>query len=613
MHKKNLSSFSIKYIIRKMKSINVKINLENQTTFPKSKQRLISFYSYQFRFIRFHPNGYFNRSRFISSLIDFSFIRSLVADCYSSVGGHCYDPCSLFLLDLFRWLDEFPSLAIFCNNLNDIHAGKHYRLYAGINDSNIPCEADFSNFRKRIGYQKYQAIFDILIQIAQLLNLITARILSHDGTLVPSFANYKGCNYSCNQCYSIRLKDNFIQYLRNRILTLIQNPHSYDFNKEHRAFAKCPRTHLLPDDVKPPSFHVCNFKIAPYDKDKFNPHEQISKLLGLSNILKQKKLMLIPLNSNISKIELNLKDNPVFVKCPRIPADGHAKIGYKRSKHNPNKKVKVFGYIITISTSIEPETGLELPIACICDPASHKDGHHFIPLKEHIKNNHPKLKTFIDIADAGFDYTQNYIYSRNHGSIPFFDYNTRGENLSQDALYKRRYDKHGTPYAPCNASLSNNGYDNSVKELVFVCNKICLKDPSLCPDLIKNCSHLNKSCGFSIHIPISKNPRLFNEVPRNTKRYFKIRSLRSSSERTNSTAKSDLNILNHPYILNLLRAKIFAHLTVIVILLKRVLSFIARITLTLWKAKQSHKKKYFKELQLHFVHPAIFNIIKQRE
>ena len=55
--------------------------------------------------------------RMIASLIDFSFIRSLVADCYTTIAPPCYDPPSLFLLDLFRYIDGYKDMCRFCEVL----------------------------------------------------------------------------------------------------------------------------------------------------------------------------------------------------------------------------------------------------------------------------------------------------------------------------------------------------------------------------------------------------------------------------------------------------------------------------------------------------------------
>ena len=62
----------------------------------------------------------------ITSLIDFSFIRSLVADCYSEYGPPCYDPPSLFLLDLFRYIDGYQNVSKFLELLRDNDRGRVY-------------------------------------------------------------------------------------------------------------------------------------------------------------------------------------------------------------------------------------------------------------------------------------------------------------------------------------------------------------------------------------------------------------------------------------------------------------------------------------------------------
>ena len=98
----NLSNFTLSEILRKLNSINVEINLKHQKPFPKVK--MVSRYEYQSRYIRIGSLGYFNRARFVTSLINFTFIRSIVADCYSKEGRPPYDPCSMFVLDLIASL-----------------------------------------------------------------------------------------------------------------------------------------------------------------------------------------------------------------------------------------------------------------------------------------------------------------------------------------------------------------------------------------------------------------------------------------------------------------------------------------------------------------------------
>ena len=561
--------------------------------------------------VKILPKGYFNKARLVTSLIDFTFIRSLVANIYSKEGGNCYDPVSLFLCDLFRWLEGFRWMKDFCRVLHHKYNGASYRLYAGISDERIPCEADFSNFRARIGETRYNAIFHVLVEILRKLDIITARILSHDGTLVPTFARYRGCNYACENCAEIRVGRDFIPYIRNRILKLLERPSLLRPDKTYRAFTKCPKG-TLPNDVKPPSIKVCEFKLLTFNPELFNEKDQTAKVFGLEDALSKTNLMLVPIRSNISRIKLNLQDNPLFVRCPRIPRDLEAKIGCRRSKYNPDKTEKIFGFQVIISTTIEPELGIELPLACITRPGSAKDGNYLIHLKEQIKWLHPFLETYVDIGDSGFDIIEDFNWCRAEGSIPIFDLNRRNEDLSQEALFKRGYDQNGSPYAPCKATCKPNGYDKEDKRLSFVCAKQCLSSPQAVPEPIPDCPYLTRSLGLSTHVPIANNPRLLCEIPRGSKRWKKIRNLRPASERTNSTAKTDLNILAHPQVMGLQRAAILAQLACIVVLLKRFLVFVVKITLSLRKLRITGNREFLKQLELRKL-PTYLSSIVQRK
>jgi len=608
---KDLTCFSLKYISKRLNSINIQINLHHQRPFPKPKQRMLSYYTYKMRWVKLNNNGYFNKARLITSLIDFSFIRSLVADAYSFEGGDCYDPVSLFLCDIFRWLEGLPFMKDFCKLLRDRFNGHSYRVYAGIWQEHIPCEADFSNFRARIGEVRYKHIFAVLVEILKILDLVTARVLSHDGTLVPTFARWRGCNYACKECASIRVGSDFISKTRARILKLLEEPLTIPLDKELRAYAKCPKG-TLPNDVKPPSIQVCAYKLLPYNAEAFNEKDQTARVFGVEEELKKHKLMLVSIRSNISKVDLNLRDNPVYVRCPRMPYDLAAKVGYRRSKYNPNKKEGVFGYQVIISTSIEPETGLEIPIACVTKPGSAHDGNYFIHLKEQIKWRHPYFKTYIDIGDCGFDENQNYDYARDQGSVPIFDYNVRSERLTQEACYIRGYNQDGWPYAPCKATCKPNGYDKEDKRLSFVCSKQCLSLPPSVPEPIPNCPYSDSSLGYATHKPISENPRLLCEIPRGTKRWKKLRNLRPASERTNSTAKADLDILAHPRVMSLERASILAQIACMVVLLKRFLDFVVKITLSLRKFRITGNQKFLKELELRKLPAYLVSIIQRK-
>jgi len=97
-------------------------------------------------------------------LVDFSFIRSIVAGAYSTEGSSCYDPVSLILVDLFGSI-EGCTMNKFHDILEEKYQGAPYRYFTGINNMCIPCEADFSNLRVRIGEERYDEILCVLVEI----------------------------------------------------------------------------------------------------------------------------------------------------------------------------------------------------------------------------------------------------------------------------------------------------------------------------------------------------------------------------------------------------------------------------------------------------------------
>jgi hypothetical protein len=145
-------AFSLGRILKKLNRIRVQINSDYNKTFPKPRFFWLSEYVYQHRYIKIKPDGRIvgGMARFISSLIDFSFIRSIVGHRYCTT-GFAYDPVSLFLLELFRYIEKYPDLKAFVDVLRDPIKGKHYRLYAGIDKTFVPCEATFTNFKDRLG------------------------------------------------------------------------------------------------------------------------------------------------------------------------------------------------------------------------------------------------------------------------------------------------------------------------------------------------------------------------------------------------------------------------------------------------------------------------------
>ena len=567
-------------MIRKLNEIRIAINLKYQQPFPKSRNRLLSYYCYVPRRIKINPSGEIagGLSRFVTSLIDFSFVRSICASAYSSVGGHAYDPISLFLLELFRYLEKFPDLKTFLSTVRDEEKGKHYRLYAGISCSHIPCEADFTHLKDRLGEGLYIEISQALVEIVRLLGFLSFAILSTDGTLFPSYSRYKGCTYFCEQCQSIEFKG-LIENVRRRILYKLQDPNRLALGREIKVRVDCPSTRF-PEKIPKPKVELMSLSLKIADPEQPSP---FNKIFGVDEVLKSHGLDVIVRKINFHSISLDQIDS-FFFRCPKLPSDTEARIGVRRNPKNPDKVEKIFGYNAIVNTSIELSLGLELPVGCLTISGNAEEGNQFIPLKEQISKHHPNTK--IDLADAKYDELHNYQYARTTGSVPLIDYNVRNEDVSLDALKLRGYDRNGWPFAPCGVLCRPNGFDFSFQRATFTCQRQCVlsNEPRL-KEYSQSCPYFINYHGFIKHMSVKQHPRLITEVIRGTPRYQKLRSLRSASERFNSTAKDDLEILNKPRVRGLKRAGILVKLTLITILLKRVAQFIIKVTLAVRKER----------------------------
>ena len=108
----DLTEFSIANIIAKLKEINPAINWAHAKPFPKEESRRLSRYQFRPQPVQVNDDGSVRGglSQLVAALIDFSFVRSVAADAYSIFGAPCYDPVSIFVLDLCRYLDRIPDI-----------------------------------------------------------------------------------------------------------------------------------------------------------------------------------------------------------------------------------------------------------------------------------------------------------------------------------------------------------------------------------------------------------------------------------------------------------------------------------------------------------------------
>ncbi len=608
--------FTIANVSKKLNEINFKISLSHQKPFPNLN--FLSNYRFKKRFVKILPNGDIQGgyTKMITSLIDFSFIRSLVADCYSEYGPACYDPPSLFLLDLFRYIDGYHNMSKFLELLRDNDRGRAYRTQAGILD-NIPCEATFSVFRARVGENLYNHIFHVLVDIFHQLEMITFNILAHDGTLYPTWARYKGCTYFCDQCDCITV-DNVIDKMKNRILYRLDNLSQNNLGSEIRVYTQCPSDRFPEKDkngneIKKPKIELFAFTLAFADGQPTEEQNNTAVLFKVKENLDKQNLCINTIRSNVSCI--NLDDGSMTMACPKLPTDTDAKIGVRRNPQNPSKKQKIFGYNLVLTTSVELHLKIELPVAVTNIAGNAQEGSQIITNDDQIDRYH-HCRANIDIADAKYDITKNYDYIRAKASIPIIDYNRRREDLSRQALINRGYDHNGWPFAPCGLLCRPNGFDKQHQRLTFCCFKQCL---NLRAAALKNvqekydiamCPHIENRTGFTKHMYVKEHPRLINEIPRGSKRYKQIKKIRSASERANSTLKEDLKILEKPRILNAQRAAILAQMATIVLLLHRAFKFVVKTTILFTKLHQTNDPAIKEKLKPSRIPKSILNLIQ---
>lgn len=605
--------FTIDHISTKLNQINTEVLLSHPRPFPNPN--LLSHYQFKKRFVEILPDGGIlgGLPRMITSLVDFSFIRSLVAHCYSPFGPPCYDPSSIFLIDLFRFLDGGLDANEILPILHDNNRGRAYRTYAGISLDMVPCEGTLSNFRKRIGESLYNEIFHVLVGIFKKLEMITFKILSHDGTLFPTWARYKGCTYFSQKCSHITV-DDVIGKVRDRLLYRLNHLVENSLGSECRVTTECPSS-KFPQDIPKPKIELFSCRLAFSDGSPTQEQLNTAALFGLKEELTKEHLVINTLKSNV--LGLDLSTGALTIRCPKFPKDTSARIGVRRDPKNPDRKEKIFGYNAVLSTSVELHLHIELPVAVTNIAGNAEEGDMLIANRDQILDHHTP-QVLIDIADAKYDAIKNYAYIRENGTIPIIDYNRRSEKLSKDDLKKRGYDENGWPFALCGLLCRPNGFDKDRGRVAFSCFKHCrdLKFKAL-DDLqnrfnISSCPHLKNKTGFTKHMSIKDYPRLINEIPRGTKRYKEIKKLRSASERSNSSIKVDLDILDKPRVLDIKRAGILVQLAAIVLLLHRGFSFIAKITSLLRRFRQTHDPKLKQKLHPPHIAKSIQNLI-QRE
>jgi hypothetical protein len=467
-----LTFFDLAAFVTHTDALNQRHREAFTTPFPKAASRWLSHYSFTPRPLAFTNEGNVEGglSWLVGATIDFSFTRSICAANYGARGGHCYDPASLVILEVAAKVDRYPDYASFCDDLHQQDKGRRYRELAGLHDA-LPGEDDLSHFRHRVGAAAIEAILAVLVDLFRAFGLITGDLLSTDGQLEPSYSRYKGCTYACPGCQQLCLDAASQQELACQL---------------HHGAKRLQLTCPFPEVVAkvrqatgkqgtPTAPKVALLEIEDVPKDQASPQDrqQMALLLGLPE-------------DQVPDLRLKwcrLRRTPqgeLLGSCPKVPSDLEAKVGYHIDTKDPTKKERVFGYLHQKTTAINQELGLALPVGHATYPADANEGSHFIGHRAALAL--PVLPGQVQLGDAAYDSTANYLWIRHQGGVPVIDYNPRNEHLDQEALLKRGYDQHGTPYAPCGRLCRSNGYDYQANSRQYVCGRPCAaQERKRCP------------------------------------------------------------------------------------------------------------------------------------
>jgi len=562
-----IQAFDLESLREKAADLNRR-HLETYTTpFPKAPSRWISHYQFEPRPLEFTVDGEVEGrlSWLMGSLFDFSFTRAVFALHYRKEGGHCFDPASLFVLELAAKVDGYPDYASFCRDLNQQELGRRYRELAGLQGS-IPGEDDLSNFRDQVGSEAINSLMAVFVSFFKNFGLIKGELLVTDGQ--PEFSNsrYKGCAHACKACKQFPLHE----------------AHRQELCQQLQAGAKrlqilCP----FPEVVS---------KVLAATTKKGEPHEPKVALLGveyepadcsnspgrrlLAELLSVPEEQLPPLRIKWSHLEKG-PQGELLVGCSKVPSDLEAKVTYHIDNKDPQKKERVFGYEQVRTTAVMDDLELELPVANSTYPANADEGHCFPEHRSKVAL--PPQPGQVHVLDGRYDQISVYQGVRQTQGIPIISYNPRNEKLSPEVLLERGYDENGTPYAPCGRLCHSNGYNYQANSRQYVCGLQCSADEQ------QQCPYGQKVRGYSQRMSFNEYPRLIGPIQRGTEDWKILYAARTASERTNSYDQ-EVILKGRPPRLRGLKAFSFSGaIRALAQLLRRALNFVLDVTYTLGK------------------------------
>ena len=154
--------------------------------------------------------------------------------------------------------------------------------------------------------------------------------------------------------------------MKNRILYRLDNLSQNNLGSEIRVYTECPSDRFPEKDkngheIKKPKIELFAFRLAFADGQPTEEQNNTAVLFKVKENLDKQNLCINTIRSNVSCI--NLDDGSMTMDCPKLPKDTDARIGVRRDPQNPNKKQKIFGYNLVLTTSVELHLKIELPVA----------------------------------------------------------------------------------------------------------------------------------------------------------------------------------------------------------------------------------------------------------
>jgi hypothetical protein len=574
-----VKQYTLDVIRRKMPPIQLRITDQHTRPFPKHRSRMKSFYEYRPRSLSRDRRGRLRGGvvRLVAILFDFTFVRSIFASAYSAQGGHCYDPASLFVLLVFAFVDGYEYLSDFVTDLHDLHRGHQYRVLAGISDECIPQKADFTNFTRRCG-SLFALVFHAVVEIVRQAGFISGCALTTDGTLIPTFSRYRGCNYFDTAiCPLLAVPENLASLVQERIEELAAGLSAQNPVQGGYVQIECPRwqelvaAHPYLRKKKPKTvllFHLrLHYSLRGLPRPDVPDGREVLCRLGLQVELAE-NIFLEVVRSRVVR-----REDDLYISCPRVPTDTEARLGVHLSPRTGEKEY-IFGRDVMTTSNVEVRlSGLTLPVGLSLYPANINEGQVFI---EHDKQTEQHgFPERMHVLDGAYDSKPNYAHLRAKDCLPVIDYNSRREDLRPKALQTRGYHEQGWPYADCGRLMPPLEPMAQAGEAVHACHHQCLQDGA--GESQPPCPHLCNPLGQVKRMAIADHPRLVAEIIRGTPEREKVKGLRSPSESINSYAQHYTS-LKAPRVRGDEAFFARAHLSLLGLLLRKVVDFIVDMT-----------------------------------